>query len=914
MSLLERDSELAVIAEAAEAARHGRGSLIFVSGPAGVGKSAVLAAAVRHAADLRALAARGGELERDLPLGLARQLLEPAINGADPAADAIVGRGSDRDGDTSAILHGLHAAVCRLAAERPLLLAADDVQWADAPSLRFLAFLAHRIGEVPAVMLLARRSGEPASDEAALDAIAAQPHAQERVLAPLSLDATTQLITDLTGASPDELFCRACHEASAGNPFVLRELVQALRERAVSPDDAGAAHVREIGPPAVARWVLARLSRLQDSAAKLAHAVAILGQEADVGRAAQLAGLSLDATEVALDALVANHVLAPGRPLEFIHPVVRSAIHDAMAPGSRSSAHRRAARLLHEQQAAPGAVAMHLLAAEPAGEPWVAEALLEAANVALAQGAPDAAVTQAQRALDEPPPAPLRPALLRALGKAEQRLGLTTAGARFVAALDATADVRERAQTLLELLLMGVVPETDVIAQIRETLQALAPVDTELALILRARLLLALELSPELLRAELPEAKRALAAAPGNPLGARLLAGMLASHAGLHGQPRRVVQELALRAVGDDDTYAHDLAAGYPHTYALNALSFTDLGALSQRRRVAAAAHSERGGSLVGAGIARFMLALDRAYTGQLTEAAADARRALEFAARTSEQWLTVMAVFALVEVLVEQGKLDEALAALERHELTTGAGSVPPPYTVQLMLARSALWTALRRPAEGHAEAMAAGRMLEFAGIRSTMPPWRTRAALALIALGRHAEAQPLAEEALTIARAADVPSAIGEAVRVLALSAEGDVSLLHDAVAVLETAPAPVALARALTDLGAALRRAGERQAAREPLSRALELAHRHGAETARVELRAAGARPRRVMRSGVDALTPSERRIAELAAAGLTNAEIAAQLFITLKTVEHHLGAIYRKLQIASRRELASALQKG
>jgi DNA-binding NarL/FixJ family response regulator len=124
-------------------------------------------------------------------------------------------------------------------------------------------------------------------------------------------------------------------------------------------------------------------------------------------------------------------------------------------------------------------------------------------------------------------------------------------------------------------------------------------------------------------------------------------------------------------------------------------------------------------------------------------------------------------------------------------------------------------------------------------------------------------------------------------------------DIALLRDAVAVLEAAPAPIEHARALLDLGAALRRGRERQAAREPLSSALEIAHARGATllaaTARDELRAAGARPRRVMRTGLDSLTPSEQRIAGLAAGGLTNSEIAARLFITPKTVEHHLGAV-------------------
>jgi DNA-binding NarL/FixJ family response regulator len=121
-----------------------------------------------------------------------------------------------------------------------------------------------------------------------------------------------------------------------------------------------------------------------------------------------------------------------------------------------------------------------------------------------------------------------------------------------------------------------------------------------------------------------------------------------------------------------------------------------------------------------------------------------------------------------------------------------------------------------------------------------------------------------------------------------------------------------------RALLDLGAALRRANQRVAAREPLRRALELSRRGGAtaldERARTELAAAGARPRRAMLSGVESLTPSERRVAKVAAKGLTTRQIAEALFVSPKTVEFHLRHIYQKLDIASRGELAKLIDDG
>jgi DNA-binding CsgD family transcriptional regulator len=149
--------------------------------------------------------------------------------------------------------------------------------------------------------------------------------------------------------------------------------------------------------------------------------------------------------------------------------------------------------------------------------------------------------------------------------------------------------------------------------------------------------------------------------------------------------------------------------------------------------------------------------------------------------------------------------------------------------------------------------------------------------------------------------------PRALG-----MALHAAGR---LEEAVAVLGPSPARLEYAHALTDLGAALRRANQRAAARDPLRQALDVADACGAEPlaerARHELHAAGGRPRRPRISGVDALTASERRIAEMAAGGLTNPEIAQALFVTRKTVEAHLGAAYRKLDIRSRSELPAAL---
>jgi DNA-binding CsgD family transcriptional regulator len=185
-------------------------------------------------------------------------------------------------------------------------------------------------------------------------------------------------------------------------------------------------------------------------------------------------------------------------------------------------------------------------------------------------------------------------------------------------------------------------------------------------------------------------------------------------------------------------------------------------------------------------------------------------------------------------------------------------------------------------------------------------------------MSLGDNEEALAQSEEQARLARVFEVPRELGMALRVSGLVRSGDegLELLHEAAAVLDASPAGLERARALTDLGAALRRRGNRSDAREPLRRALDLAQRSGAaalaERAHTELLATGARPRRLALAGLAALTASERRVAEMAAQGLTNRQIAETLFVTEKTVEGHLRQAYRKLEIESRTQLPKALE--
>jgi len=268
-----------------------------------------------------------------------------------------------------------------------------------------------------------------------------------------------------------------------------------------------------------------------------------------------------------------------------------------------------------------------------------------------------------------------------------------------------------------------------------------------------------------------------------------------------------------------------------------------------------------------------------------------------------------------LLETLVEQGELEAAEQVLAPIGAGAESGSIPASL---LRVARGRLRVAQGRTAEGLDDFLAVGVGLTRAlVICPSYLPWRSEAALARLVLGEREAAGRLADEEVELARAFGAPRALGVAKRAAGVVAGGERGelLLREAVDDLARGDAPLERARALADLGAMLRRGNRRSEARELLREVLDVAHRSGArplaEYAETELRATGARPRRMLLEGLDSLTASERRVAELASEGLTNREIAQTLFITARTVEGHLTSVFRKLRLDSRDQLAGAL---
>jgi DNA-binding CsgD family transcriptional regulator len=345
----------------------------------------------------------------------------------------------------------------------------------------------------------------------------------------------------------------------------------------------------------------------------------------------------------------------------------------------------------------------------------------------------------------------------------------------------------------------------------------------------------------------------------------------------------------------------------------VQALSSVDELEAAERIAGAAVDAARPLGSALLTSVATFHRAIPLFYEGRLADALADLEQAR---VGIDEGWGGGLAWVASLKAraLLELGDVAGARDAL-------AIPPVPPESMDHSMLlfAQAQLALAERDHAAALENATEAGRHLDtgFGIDHPGLLPWRDAAALAAVALGQRAEGRRLAAAALERARWSGVPRAIARAMRTAAVLAGGRerIDLLAAAAEVLEGSPAALMRTHVLVELGAALRRDGHRSEARLPLRQALQMADAMGvvplAEEARQELRATGARPRRAAFSGVDALTPAERRVAQLAARGLTSPQIAQELFVTTKTIQSHLASAYRKLDISSRLQLASAL---
>jgi DNA-binding CsgD family transcriptional regulator len=942
-SLLEREYELERVRAVLRAAGQRAGRVLVIEGPAGIGKSRLLGEARVLASDLGlgTLDARGTELERGFPIGVVRQLFERRLVEADTAdrdrwlagaaalASGVLtgapttpltasGSGPAASDPGYAWQHGLYWLAANLSADSPLVLVVDDLQWCDGPSARALAFIARRLTGQPLSLILATRPLDPLLTPEAASLVGDLATELLRP-SPLTYAAIAALIAARLSADPHERFVDACIEATGGNPFLVGELLDEAAARRLDPTETAEADVRAIVPRGVANAVLLRLARLAPPAAVLARALSVLGDGAQVGDAGRLGGIAGGELEAAMASLASAGVTGSGGSPRFTHPILRAAIYGDLSAAERERLHCAASKILSERGAPAGQVAAHVMHTEPAADPEAVELLREAAREALDLGDATGAAGLLARALDEPPAAGDRAALVLELGLARARAGAPEAIgplSEIVARAEEEPVIVAAAVELSGMLFFAgrAADGAAVLRLARERLPVGGPGREQLdvALLGASYTSVSARREAEGMVAELRD--------PGGPargtLQATTLAAMAMNELMYLGSASKVI-DLAGRA----------LAAGLPHEphrgeawaiLALASLAAADGFDAAQRGTDEILAEARgRGAALTVATVSalRAVIGLRR---GSLTAAAADAHAAIELVPDLLGAEFVVLAVSAAVLAGLERDDTPESLRRLiDRTGVRYDTEFLP---SSQLRYASGVL-----RAAAGNHEA-AVQELCScdldhplFGGENPAVIPWRSAAALSLAELDRHAEARALAADELERAQSFGAPRAIGIALRAQALV--GDTAersgMLKAAVEVLAPSRARLEHARALVDVGATLRASGQRNAAREPLLEALGLAARCGARAlerrANAELAAIGLRPRTIDSSGAESLTPSEQRVVELAAVGGTNREIAQTLFVTEKTVETHLGRAFRKLNVSSRRQLPDVLAR-
>jgi DNA-binding CsgD family transcriptional regulator len=934
--LLERKREVAALDQALAATEAGDGRVVLIEGPPGIGKTALLGGLDdrAEARGRRVLRATGSEMERDFGFGIVRQLFGPFLRSLDPAARArlfvgpvalaaaIFGMAEPDAFDlapTEASLYGLFWLVIGLVEKGPLVISIDDAHWADVASLRFVRYLAQRLDGVPALVALAARPNEPGVQAETLQGLSTA-----LALAPirpplLSEAATARIVRDGIGGASSPPVEAACHEATGGNPLLIEALLAelAVDGRAVDAGSVAAERIASMGSERIGAGVVERAAGLGPHGPEVARALAVLGDGADLRALAAMAGADRAEASAILDGLVGASILAADGSRHFAHPLLRTAVYEAIPPGTRGEMHARAARLLREHGAEPEAVAAHLLLCEPGGDADAPAVLEAAAARAEERGAPESVVTYLGRVLPEVDEPARRGAILRRLGHA----GLATRDPASLGHLqEAAQSVADPAQAL------------DIYLELSDALAMAGIWDAALATIEVAFQRFGESGMPGLLDLEAVRAAARGYDTTGADLyvedeprllemvrgrtdeESRQLRWAIAGLGAIHDMPREEVIALA-----DPTSAGWSVNHGGRESSLVfqGALALLMVDALAESERIATLFEDdarERGSLMAMIGAVFVRSAVDQRQ-GRIESAEQNLLLGLDLVQRNE---LSLMALTSILhfclDAIVERPALDGVADLVEGLEVPepfgrTASGAFVVEVRAAVQLARGDRAAAVA----GLREVEAMMRPLRIGPRQSA---WRSRLALALPEAERE-EALTLAEEELRLAVAVDSPRAEGVALRALGLlrGREEGIELLERSVERLELVPTPYEAARSLTELGAALGRANRRREARERLREASDLAQRCGAtrleERIRQEILVAGGKPRRRSLFGPDSLTPSESRVAAAAAAGATNREIGQALFISMRTVEMHLTNAYRKLGITTRAELAAAI---
>ncbi|MEU6598410.1 ATP-binding protein [Streptomyces flaveolus] len=863
--LWERDAELATVAQALDvlcADQSSAGSLLVIRGEAGLGKTALLAE-TRRIAERRGCAvwsARGAETLRSVPFHVVRQLLQPALlsllpeeareylgDWYDIAGPALgIAEPQADNADPQYVCDGLVAAVRRLSRRQwPLVLLVDDAHWADQETLRWLAAFAERLDDLSVLVVVARRPGEVSGDSARLlDAVAAAGRPVP-TLSALTPDATAGLTRATVGRHADDAFCREVWAVTGGNPYDTVELLAKVQDSELQPVEAQAGELRALNRAARGGGLVDRLKGLGLEATRFAWAAAILGTGITVDMVAELATMNDELARTCAELLCNARILTRPEPpagaeradgeLEFVHPLIATAVYNSIPPGVCTAMHGVAAQMITERGRGAAEAARHLLKVHPDDDEELVGQLREAAREHLAVGAPDAARRCLERALAEPPLPEVHAHVLYELGCATLLTNPAVTIDHLQSALGMPGlDGDDRVDAVVRL--SQALLHNDQLEEAVRTVEAEAARHEAGPVRMRLQ---AFQFMWEGIHGETvsPARSRRLAelasTCAGRDNAERALLILRGFDAMTHGESADEVIDLCDRALVNgrlapglgwtDPEWGMELLMmlGSAYTYADRLDRAESL--FAEARRVYTTA-GWRGGHL---SLANAFLGLAYRRQGRLRDAESTLREALVLAERVGRRLpLYWSATCGLVDTLLARGRVEEAWSVAERY------GFAPPyPSTIVLPDIRSVrgrLLLAVGRTEDGINELEAAEKTAASRGGHNpVLAPWSIDLAKALAGQDPDRAAQ-LAADARRQAERFGTDTAIGEALRCAAALATGQraVQLAARAVTYLEASPCQYEHAAARVEYGIAARSVAE-------LSRGLDLARACGAE---------------------------------------------------------------------------------
>lgn len=913
--LVGRRGELAVLTDALADAAAGHGRLVLVEGDAGVGKTRLTQEFADRAARDGATVLSGGclQLEADIPYAAFDEALPgPFFTGT-----------ADRASEFRRVAETVAGA------GQPVVLLLEDLQWADASTRDLLVFLQRALRHAPVLQIGTHRTGEVGRDHPVAGMVAELvrlPHAERLRLEPLNADETTELARGLLGVEPGREMVKVLLSRAEGNPFFTEELIAAWPARGEVPQT-----VREV--------VITRLARLTEGARQLSRLASVIGRTVSHDLLAELAELSaVDIGDSVRDLVHHGQLVAGEDGYAFRHALIREAIYADLLPGERRAAHARVARLLSAGPTPVAELAHHWDAAGEVDEALVAS--VRAGESASAAFAPAEAHAHYERALrrwrESSAPAALT------------GLDLDTVLERAAAAASIASRNRravELTKERLALLDPAAFPEKAAVAYAELAHRAWASADWPLA---RSANLRALELIP----ADSPERVAIMAHRAG-----------LAMLSSRHRDALRFARELLPVATAAGDTFSYGRG--------LMVLAISSIGTghveegLTYLREHLALAKDTRVPRMLGVNYANHPEAL--VWVDRPAEALALAREGIALAGEYGFDFYLLLIVGNQVRALAELSRWDEALDAAD-DPADQGADAFT---RLPMDLARADVY--LKRGDGAAAAVLLAACADVLTGQDDVQHGTELSALQALLAAreGRWADARDAVREGLRVALSADnqhrtarvvsvgvrveadagLPDGAGEATRILAAGEAALTALAADGALLLPrtrrylalaraehsrlTSPSPNAWASVLALVAhdrhllayarfrwaeAVLLTRGSRQQATTALAEAAAIAAELAAAPLAEDVRALAERARLALPVAAgpvagdpDGLTAREAEVLALVAEGRTNAEIAAELFISVKTASVHVSNILRKLGLKSRIQAAAVAQR-